>query len=130
MNQSRNSMWQWIVVFAVVLALGGMTFVAGFGAGFGAGRVTAPKLTYVQPASGASGAVGTPTPWMSSKAGDLPKEFDLVWEAWDALEEDYYGDLPQTPEMVGGLVAGMLRAAAGRGARLRPAVRPANRCWW
>ena len=41
----------------------------------------------------------------------LPEQFDLVWEAWDALEQDFYGDLPDTPEMVGGMVTGMLRAA-------------------
>ena len=27
-------------------------------------------------------------------AGELPEKFDLVWEAWNALEEDFYGDLP------------------------------------
>ncbi len=106
---------QWIVIVLVVVVLGGMTFLAGFGTGFGTGRVTAPELaSAAPPAPDRTGAQTRATPQAGQTefaAGDLPEKFDLVWEAWDALEQDYYGDLPDTPEMVGGLVTGMLRAA-------------------
>ncbi|HRI57573.1 MAG TPA: S41 family peptidase, partial [Anaerolineae bacterium] len=39
-----------------------------------------------------------------------PDDFELIWEAWDALEKSFYGDMPATPETVGGLVEGLLRA--------------------
>lgn len=116
-NSKRGFPLQWIVVIAVAVLLGGMIFVAGFGTGFGTGRVTAPQ--YVSNASNAlvrpdttppAPAVASTLPFLA-QGSDVPPEFDLLWEAWDALEKDYYGDLPDTPEMVGGLVTGMLRAA-------------------
>ncbi len=117
MKSSGLSM-KWLVLALALLVLGGMTFVAGFGTGFGTGRVTAPRpgaseLAAAAVANGSSVQAGgvtasRPTPVAH---GELPEEFDLVWEAWEALEEDFYGDLPDTPNMVGGLVAGMLRAA-------------------
>ncbi|MFN2166336.1 MAG: S41 family peptidase, partial [Anaerolineae bacterium] len=115
---ARSSTLKWLVVLLVLVVLGSMTFVAGFGTGFGTGRVTAPRpdasqmAAVVAPPGGTHQADGPaavrPTP---SALGKLPEEFDLVWEAWDALEEDFYGDLPDTPNMVGGLVTGILRAA-------------------
>lgn len=116
-NSNRVLSWQWIGIIAIVILLvGGMTFVAGFGTGFGTGRVTAPQYA----SNSASALVRPDTPpapaaastlLFMSQSGDVPQEFDLLWEAWDALEKDYYGELPDTPEMVGGLVTGMLRAA-------------------
>jgi carboxyl-terminal processing protease len=105
---------KWIVVAAVIFVLGAMTFTAGFGLGFGTGRVTAPEMASLEPSPygrTATGAQPTARADALASAEALPAEFDLIWEAWDALEEDYYGDLPDTPEMVGGLVTGLLRAA-------------------
>ena len=118
-NSKRLLAWQWIAIIAVIILLGGMTFLAGFGTGFGTGRVTAPQYASSAPVA-ASALVrpdATPAPAAASalpflnQGEDVPPEFDLLWEAWSALEDDYYGDLPDTPEMVGGLVTGMLRAA-------------------
>ena len=106
----------WIGIIAVVILLGGMTFVAGFGTGFGTGRVTAPQYAssaasvLAHPDSPPAPAAASALPFFNQD-GDVPPEFDLLWEAWAALEKDYYGELPDTPEMVGGLVTGMLRAA-------------------
>jgi carboxyl-terminal processing protease len=107
----------------VVVLLGGMTFVAGFGAGFGTGRVTAPEATAMEAAAVALSAAdesGRPTPAAEPSdapasaplrgSQEVPEDFDLIWEAWDALQETFYGDLPATPETVGGLVEGLLRA--------------------
>lgn len=115
-NSGKQLSLQWIVVGLVVIFLGGMTFLAGFGTGFGTGRVTAPEgMVFAGlPDSGGSDMQARPTAETGQaefSPGELPEKFDLVWEAWSALEEDFYGDLPDTPEMVGGLVTGMLRAA-------------------
>ena len=115
-NSKRLVSWQWIGVIAIIILLGGMTFVAGFGTGFGTGRVTAPQYVasaasvLVRPDTPPAPAAASALPFLN-QGGDVPQEFDLLWEAWDTLEKDYYGDLPDTPEMVGGLVTGMLRAA-------------------
>ena len=114
MTRNDHSLLKWIVLIGVLILLGAMTFVAGFGTGFGTGRLTAPQLASLRPAASVA---SEPDPESKPVAprlqtpGDLPEEFDLIWEAWDALEQDFYGDLPDTPEMVGGIVSGILRAA-------------------
>ena len=116
-NSKRNRPLQWIAVIAIAILFGGMIFVAGFGTGFGTGRVTAPQYASSAPSALVRPDTPPPAPAAAStlpflnQGADVPPEFDLLWEAWDALEKDYYGDLPDTPEMVGGLVTGMLHAA-------------------
>lgn len=119
MNTRKSSPVVWIVVLLAIILLGAMTFFAGFGAGFGTGRVTAPEVTVVEPpvAMNSAGPAGRPTPAAEPDDApaarapeEIPEDFDLIWEAWAALEESFYGDLPATPETVGGLVEGLLRA--------------------
>lgn len=129
MNTQRTSPLLWLVVVTVVVLLGAMTFMAGFGAGFGTGRVTAPQTAALaaapmtREANGAGEmynlrptatprAASSPTPAQAPAvtAPEIPQDFDLIWEAWEALEQSFYGDLPPTPETVGGLVEGLLRA--------------------
>ncbi|MEA3338053.1 MAG: S41 family peptidase [Chloroflexota bacterium] len=110
-NNDSNNTWKWILVLAVIAGLGFMTFFAGFGAGFGTGRVTSPQIASLKDMPfERTGPEGMNLPRITANS-DLPREFDLLWEAWDALNEDFYGELPETPEMVGALVTGMLRAA-------------------
>jgi carboxyl-terminal processing protease len=98
-----------------------MTFMAGFGAGFGTGRVTAPQMAALNAApvqreangdepTATPRAVASPTGASASAAAETPEDFDLIWEAWEALEESFYGDLPATPQAAGGLVEGLLMA--------------------
>jgi carboxyl-terminal processing protease len=121
MKTARTSPVLWIVVAFVIVLLGAMTFMAGFGAGFGTGRVTAPQMAALNAAPlerEANGDDPTATPrsvvasssTSASSAVEIPEDFDLIWEAWDALDESFYGELPATPETVGGLVEGLLFA--------------------
>jgi carboxyl-terminal processing protease len=125
MNTRKTSPLVWVVVVMVVLTLGALTFFAGFGAGFGTGRVTAPQVAVatpliIRPDGSALGGRATPAPDPADApaapaapaASNLqtPEDFELIWEAWHALEESFYGDMPATPETVGGLVEGLLRA--------------------
>ncbi len=119
MKTSRTSPVLWIVVAVVVVLLGAMTFMAGFGAGFGTGRVTAPQVASLNAAplqreangddpTATPRSVASPAGAAASPAAETPQDFDLIWEAWQALDESFYGDLPATPETVGGLVEGLL----------------------
>lgn len=123
MNTRKTSPLLWVVAALAIVLLGAMTFMAGFGSGFGAGRITAPKAVVQAPAAGALSAAGdraapgnratpAPEPADAPAAVDAaaPDDFELIWEAWDALEKSFYGDMPATPETVGGLVEGLLRA--------------------
>ncbi len=122
MKTTRTSPFLWIIVAVVVVLLGAMTFMAGFGAGFGTGRVTAPQVASLNAArhsdrgqrrsrpTATPRALASPGSAPASAAAQTPEDFDLIWEAWQALDENFYGDLPATPETVGGLVEGLLFA--------------------
>lgn len=119
MKTSRTSPVLWLVIAVVVLLLGAMTFVAGFGAGFGTGRATAPQVASLNAAplpreangddpTATPRSVASPSGAPATPAAETPEDFDLIWEAWRSLDESFYGDLPATPETVGGLVEGLL----------------------
>ena len=92
-NSKRGLPLQWIAVIAIAILLGGMMFVAGFGTGFGTGRVTAPHYASSAPSALVRPDV-TPAPASASalpflnQGTDVPPEFDLLWGAWGALEKD------------------------------------------
>lgn len=124
MNSSKNSPIVWLIAGLAAILLAGMTFMAGFGVGFGVGRTTAPRIAQVTQAPGNANPgttrpTATPraqaTPVTGAAQSDVttaaaPQDFDLIWEAWDALDKSFYGDMPGTPEAVGGLVEGLLRS--------------------
>ena len=68
-NSKRNRLLQWIAVIAIAILFGGMIFVAGFGTGFGTGRVTAPQ--YASSAPSALVRPDTPPP-APAAASTLP----------------------------------------------------------
>jgi carboxyl-terminal processing protease len=58
---------------------------------------------------GTGGIDGTPSPGPSSgqESGDL---FDIFWEAWDILEGNFYGDLPEESELPYAAIEGVIDA--------------------
>lgn len=48
-------------------------------------------------------AAAEPTP-----EGELRQAFSLFWEAWDRVEEQYYGEVPTNEEIVNGAIQGAL----------------------
>lgn len=114
MSSRKTSPWLWLVAVLAILILGAMTFIAGFGVGFATRSVTAQQVASVPGPSEVGGSNPSSSVQTLPAAGaniTVPDNFDLIWEAWDALEKDFYGDLPETPEMAGGIVGGMLRSA-------------------
>jgi carboxyl-terminal processing protease len=61
------------------------------------------------PSSPSPGATAGPTPAPTIEI-PLPtgKPFDLFWEAWSLIQQDYYGDLPSEDEVVYGAIRGAI----------------------
>lgn len=97
----------------LLIAFVGVLIASGaFVAGFGAGAVVAP----LSPALSASSfepprllPAPTATPTVSLEPSESEAEaFDLFWEVWHILEDEYYGELPDEAEMTYGAIQGVL----------------------
>ncbi|MER2600244.1 MAG: S41 family peptidase [Caldilineales bacterium] len=130
-QRTKTSPWVWFFAAVALIVLGGMTFMAGFGAGFATGRATAPQAVAINPPSNSTPSLrptATPRATVTPDDADIPaqaddsavldnantakvpQDFNLIWEAWGALDESFYGEMPDVPQTTGGLVEGMLRA--------------------
>ena len=43
-------------------------------------------------------------------AASVPAKFPLMWESWRLIKDQFYGDLPQSPALVHGMIRGMLQS--------------------
>lgn len=95
------------------IALIGFLIVGGaFTAGFGTGAVLAP----LSPALSSAGIeppiplpIPTATPTVSLEPSEKEeKAFDLFWEVWHILQDEYYGELPDETGMTYGAIKGVL----------------------
>jgi len=79
-------------VFKALVAIVLVAMIAGasFLAGFGVNQFIGP--TRIQP-----------------RAGE-PEQFDLFWEAWQIIEQEFFGELPDPKELTYGAIQGALRA--------------------
>ncbi len=75
-----------LVTIVVVAMIAGASFLAGFGVN----RLINPAP--VNPRAGES------------------EQFDLFWEAWQIIEQEFFGDLPDTKEVIYGAIQGALRS--------------------
>jgi len=50
----------------------------------------------------------TPLPPERTPSAELEQAFSLFWEAWQRVEEQYYGDMPSNEEIVYGAIQGAL----------------------
>ncbi|MDW8098017.1 MAG: S41 family peptidase [Anaerolineae bacterium] len=114
----------------MLISITGSAFLLGFGTGFSVGRWTAPSsprtsagialpLEAAKPQPTATPRPNaTPTTEASTTgltSGDeedpllkQPEEFRVFWEAWHALQRDFYGELPSNQEMTYGAIRGVL----------------------
>lgn len=121
---------KWLIASVLAVSMAGSAFLLGFGAGFGVGRWTAPTglrasagvalpIEAVKPQPTATPRLNaTPTTNASTAglpSGDeedpllrQPEEFRVFWEAWRALQRDFYGELPSNQEMTYGAIRGVL----------------------
>ncbi len=82
---------------------------ASFLAGFGVNQLISPAQ--VQPRAGEP-ATSTPTPspaQVRPRAGE-PEYFDLFWEAWQIVEQEFFGELPDPQELTYSAIQGALKA--------------------
>jgi carboxyl-terminal processing protease len=104
------------VVAILVVLLTGVAFVGGFltggivsagNSGRNEGTTTSgsnPPATRPAP-GGAPGATPGATP--GAPAGD-PTSFELFWDVWGLLQDEYYGELPDEQQMTYGAIRGVL----------------------
>ncbi len=74
-----------LVAIVLVAIIAGASFLAGFGVN----QLVSP--TRVQPIAGG------------------PEHFDLFWEAWHIVEQEFFGELPDPDELTYGSIRGALR---------------------
>ncbi len=122
------------VIKVLVVGILGLTLVTGiFAAGFGSAYLllgrgdgaaelpTAPPL----PADGEPSPGAPPAPDPAAEPTGTPRRvptpadetqatFQLFWEAWDLLEEHFYGELPTVEEITYAAIRGMLSALDDR----------------
>ena len=79
-----NGILRILIVVLLIMVIGVSAFLAGFGVNY--------YLVAQAPSSGAN----------------VPAKFPLMWEAWNLIEQQYYGDIPQAPVLVHGMIRGML----------------------
>lgn len=139
MKQWLDIILRIIVVVVLVTLLTGAAFLAGFGTGAlyeaaAAGRAQAalqppPAALPTEappPATEPSSPPGEPTPAPPTDAAPAPTPpeppegpqpltpeeraaFDIFWEAWRIVEQEYYGELPDEKEVVYGAIRGALQ---------------------
>ena len=94
-----------LVAIVLVAIIAGASFLTGFGVN----QLIAS--TQVHPRAGEP-ATSTPTPsptQVHPRAGES-EHFDLFWEAWQIIEQEFFGELPDPKQLTYGAIQGALRA--------------------
>ncbi len=89
----------------IMVVLTGLVVLGSFSAGFVTGAVQAP--TWI-PSVAASNA--PPSPQIIFSDEDVPPEFEVFWEAWAFIEQQFYGEVPTKQNRVYGAIRGMVNA--------------------
>jgi len=126
MDRTLRTFLKVLLVSIVVLILAVGMFAAGFGSAYVLtgqdARLTSPSFS--APASPTAfpvpagdhqqddpAAVPTDTPFSTpAPQSDAQETFQLFWEAWDLVQRNYYGDLPDLQEITYAAIRGMLDA--------------------
>jgi carboxyl-terminal processing protease len=113
--ESTRSPMRIIIITVAALAVAACLLAAGIGLGFALGTARAASPT---PADTADQANSTSAPSGDAIAADCPPsasalddaEFGPFWEAWNAVEDRYYYDLPSAEERMHGAIRGMMES--------------------
>jgi carboxyl-terminal processing protease len=111
-----------LAVAALVTAIAVVAYLVGFGSGYYAARSTAPvaalQITPLQPPAGATPEIPPPSPtrpavratptFPTGASADEEQAFQVFWEAWNLLKDEYYGDLPDPQKMSRAAIRGVL----------------------
>jgi carboxyl-terminal processing protease len=80
-----------LVLILLALFVGSIAFVAGFG------------VNYFY-------ASQTPKPMAAASASQPPEKFNLMWESWKLLQDEFYYDVPEKNVLVHGMIRGALES--------------------
>jgi carboxyl-terminal processing protease len=111
-----------LAVAALVTAIAVVAYLVGFGSGYNAARSTAPvaalQITPLQPPASATPEIPPPSPtrpaaratptFPTGASADEEQAFQVFWEAWNLLKDEYYGDLPDPQKMSRAAIRGVL----------------------
>ena len=109
-----------LTVAALVAAVAVVAYLVGFGSGYYTARLTmpvaAPQTAPLQPSAGVTPAAPAPSPTRSPTratplaptSNDEEEVFQVFWEAWKLLKDEYFGDLPDPPKMTRAAIRGVL----------------------
>jgi carboxyl-terminal processing protease len=89
-----------IMVLLVVVVVAGA-----FGAGYASRASQSPAL-----ALSAATLSSPQSPQITFTDEDVPEDFDVFWEAWAFVEEEFYGEIPTDEDRVYGAIRGMVNA--------------------
>lgn len=113
----ENRTWSFVRIL-LVIGLLVLTASMAFAAGFGTSLLLGPFSAEPSPASSQPQPLPLPTPLASEPteeavepppSSDVNEEdLELFWEAWQLIEDNYYGDLPDMQAITYGAIRGML----------------------
>jgi len=90
----------------LILSLLGLVIVLAFAAGFGVSRLIEERPDLLPFPTSALRPTATPSATAAQPVED--ESFQLFWEVWDVLQNNYYGDLPDMEAVTYGAIQGML----------------------
>jgi carboxyl-terminal processing protease len=114
MNVDRRSILRLLLVLILLTFVGTTAFVAGFGVSLfteSQGLFPVPTVAPATPppqTDPETPAANSPSPTLPPNADADRERFQLFWEAWQLVEENYYGDLPDMQGVTYGAIRGML----------------------
>jgi carboxyl-terminal processing protease len=94
-----------VVKLGVMVVLAFVVVCGAFGAGYAARAIQPPSL----PVS-VSTEAAPQTSQIISTNQDVPPGFEVFWEAWEFVEQRFYGEVPAEPERVYGAIRGMVNS--------------------
>jgi len=94
-----------IIKLMVMVMLVVVVVIGAFGAGYVARAVQTPAWT-----PSAATLPASQLPEITFTDEDVPEEFDVFWEAWAFVEEQFYGEIPSEENRVYGAIRGMVNA--------------------
>lgn len=117
-----KDMLKLIVIGVLVAVIAGVAYLVGFGSGYYAASASAPpavaQTTPSKPAPAETPLPSvvpptrppvraTPAP-STGPSSEQEQAFEVFWEAWKLLEDEYYGELPNPQEMTRSAIRGVL----------------------
>ncbi len=94
-----------LATIVLVAIIAGASFLAGFEVN----RLIGPAQVHPR-ASEPATSTPTPSPIRVHPRAGEPEQFDLFWEAWQIIEQEFFGELPDPKELTYGAIRGALRA--------------------